>query len=146
MNRESLRALVVDDEPALRALTVQALTQRGIVCDGARDGDAALALFEEHDYDLLITDLRMPRKHGHALIIDVLARGENRPVIVVLTGVLDCRLAEDLIFRGVDAIEFKPVNFSLLAAKVSALCERRRREKDAGPAVLATAAAGHCPA
>jgi HD-like signal output (HDOD) protein/CheY-like chemotaxis protein len=127
----SLHALVVDDDDAVRSLTVKMLASQDIVCDEARDGEQAIELLGRGTYDVLVTDLRMPRRHGHSLAVEVLARGATRPVVVVLTGVLEPRLAADLIARGIDDIAFKPVDYRLFAAKVRALCVRRQREREA---------------
>lgn len=121
------RALVVDDELPVRRVTVKALEQHDFFCDEAADGEQALALAGQRKYDVVVTDLRMPHKHGHALAVELLARGAERPVVVVLTGVLEPRLAADLVARGVDEVAFKPVDYDLLAAKIRALCYRRRR-------------------
>jgi DNA-binding response OmpR family regulator len=119
-------ALVVDDETAIRRLTVRALEQCRFECDEAADGEQAADLLGRRNYDVVVTDLRMPRRHGHSLAVELLARGQHRPIVVVLTGVLEPRLASDLLARGVDDIAFKPVNFDLLGAKVRALCDRRQ--------------------
>ncbi|HEY3969623.1 MAG TPA: response regulator, partial [Planctomycetaceae bacterium] len=76
------------------------------------------------DYDVVVTDLRMPAVNGHTLALELLNR-PARPVVVVLTGVTEPKLAKDLIARGVDDIIFKPVDQSILAAKVRALVDRR---------------------
>lgn len=124
---QRLRALVVEDELPVRRVTVKALEGHDFFCDEAGDGEQALALLEQRRYDVVLTDLRMPRKHGHALAVELLARGAQRPVVVVLTGVLEPRLAADLVARGVDEVVFKPVDYDLLAAKIRALCYRRRQ-------------------
>jgi DNA-binding response OmpR family regulator len=60
------------------------------------------------------------------LAVNVLAQVEPRPAVVVFTGVLEPRLAEDLFTRGVDDVVFKPIEFRVLAAKVRAILDRRR--------------------
>jgi DNA-binding response OmpR family regulator len=125
MKDQQFSALVVDDEPALRRLTATALSRFNFSCDEATDGDEAASLLCRRKYDVVVTDLRMPKRNGHALAVELLAAGGERPIIVVLTGVLEPRLAEDLITRGVDEVEFKPVNFALFGAKIRARCERR---------------------
>lgn len=124
---QRLRVLVVEDELPVRRVTVKALESHDFFCDEASDGEQALAFLEQRRYDVVLTDLRMPRKHGHALAVELLARGDKRPVIVVLTGVLEPRLAADLVARGVDEVAFKPVDYDMLAAKIRALCFRRRQ-------------------
>ena len=121
----ALRALVVDDETAVRRLMISALTKEGFQCDEAADGQQATLLAEKTSYQLVVTDLAMPNRHGHALIVDLLDK-PNRPVVAVLTGVLDPRMAKDLMTRGVDDIIFKPVEFLPLAAKLRSIVDRRR--------------------
>jgi HD-like signal output (HDOD) protein/FixJ family two-component response regulator len=142
-----LRALVVDDEPPVRRVTVKALENHAFFCDEASDGEHALALLAQRKYDVVLTDLRMPRKHGHALAVELLSRGAERPVVVVLTGVLEPRLAADLVARGVDEVAFKPVDYDLLVPKIRALCFRHRQtvSASAGPSRPATSAAGLVP-
>ncbi len=104
---------------------MRALARRGFDCDPAEDGIQAEELLSDTAYDVVVTDLRMPRRHGHSLAVDLLAR-DNRPAVVVLTGVAEPKLANDLIVRGVDDVMFKPVDYDFLALKLKALAERRR--------------------
>ena len=125
MTPSTYRALVVDDEPALRTLLMRALMREGFSCDSAGDGAQAQDWLQRERYDLVVTDLRMPNVNGHTLAVEVL-QIKVRPVVIVLTGVLEPRLAKDLLARGVDGIEFKPVDYSLLSAKSKALVERHQ--------------------
>ena len=54
------RALVVDDEPALREMLQRLLTQRGFSVDLAEDGRPACGLLEQHHYDVIFCDFQMP--------------------------------------------------------------------------------------
>ncbi len=119
-----MRALVVDDEAAVQRLMVRGLTELGFECDTANDGNEALLRASKTHYDAVITDLHMPNKHGHALAVHLLTL-EPRPVIVVHTGVVEPRIAADLLARGIDDILFKPCDFRLLATKVKALVDRK---------------------
>ena len=67
--RQKFRALVVDDEDAIRDLMVRGLTQHDFECETAANGSEAEAMISQSQYDLVITDLRMPVKHGHALAV-----------------------------------------------------------------------------
>lgn len=124
MGVSTYRALVVDDEPAVRAIAMRELSRSGFTCDAARDGLHAKELLSDRSYDVVITDLRMPDMNGHALAVEILELSD-RPLLVILTGVTEPRLARDLIARGVDDILFKPIDQSVLASKVRALVERR---------------------
>ncbi|MGO8745016.1 MAG: response regulator [Thermoguttaceae bacterium] len=127
MTKGSFRALVVDDDPAVRQLTIHALAKEGFACDAAIDGLHAKEILTSAGYDVVVTDLRMPNFNGHALAVDLL-KVKERPAIVILTGVFEPRLAKDLIRRGVDCVEFKPVRYDLFAAKVKAMTDRRERD------------------
>lgn len=117
------RILVVDDEPQVRDLTSRALRGYGLECDTAADGDEAMRRFEQSPYNAVVTDLRMPRRHGHALAVELLER-PSPPKIIVVTGLAAPPLVQDLVSRGVDDIMQKPVNYNVLAAKVKMLAER----------------------
>ncbi len=124
MTKALYHALVASHDPIVRNLAVRALAHEGFACWSAADGREARMLLSSNPCDVLVTGLRMPHQNGHSLVVDLL-RSANRPAIVVLTGVLEPRLAKDLIRRGVDFVEFRPVHYGLLAAKISALVERR---------------------
>ena len=100
MHHATYRALIVDDEDGIRSLGKLALSRHGFVCDCAPSGQEAMAYLGASHYDLVVTDLRMANGHGHALCTHILSRTE-RPVLVVLTGVLEQRLAEDLKAREI---------------------------------------------
>jgi HD-like signal output (HDOD) protein/ActR/RegA family two-component response regulator len=103
---------------------MRALTKEGFDCDAAADGIEAMRSAEEACYDVVVTDMRMPHKHGHALAVGLL-RLDPRPVIIILTAVAEPRLAKDLLERGVDDVVFKPVDYEVFASKVKALVDRQ---------------------
>ena len=124
INRWTYRALVVDDEPIVRRRLLLCLNEEGFQCDTAEDGDQALAMLATSEYDMVVTDLKMPNKHGHALAVELL-KMPDRPLIIVLTAVEDPRMVKDLMLRGVDDVMHKPVNHESFAAKVKAMVQRR---------------------
>jgi CheY-like chemotaxis protein len=63
----SRRILVVDDDDQIRDILATALTGDGHTVDGARDGGEALSLLELRPYDLVLSDLHMPRMDGPSL-------------------------------------------------------------------------------
>ena len=123
-----LKALVVDDDPIARKMVAFALQSEGFQCDLATDGVEALGWIETWEYDLVVTDLRMPNKNGYDLSIEMLKR-KVTPVLVVHSSVDDPHMAKYLMASGVDDIIYKPVNYAAFAVKVKALVERRRNAK-----------------
>jgi DNA-binding NtrC family response regulator len=56
--------LVIDDEWSIRDILSNILTAEGFAVDTADDGDTGIAKLQEKSYDLVITDLKMPRVQG----------------------------------------------------------------------------------
>jgi len=123
------RALVVDDDAIARTVIAFALRHEGFRCDMAENGAEALTKLDSNSYDLVVTDLRMPIRHGYDLLCELLQR-ENRPVIMVHTAVNDPLLTRELLRRGIDDVSFKPGNYPVLALRARALVEDRRLPSD----------------
>jgi DNA-binding response OmpR family regulator len=117
-------ALLVDDEPVLRQAMARAFNRAGFRCELAGDGRHALQLMAERRFHVVITDLRMPEMNGHQLAVELLNQ-PNRPVVIVVTGITEQKLEVDLRARGIDEIQFKPVDYAHLAARAGALVEER---------------------
>ncbi|MEX0820471.1 MAG: HDOD domain-containing protein, partial [Pirellulaceae bacterium] len=122
---DTYRAIVVDDEVIVQKMLTFALEREGFSCDVAGDGVEASALLGSRVYDLVVTDLRMPHKHGYSLALEILADCD-RPVVLVHTSIDDPRLTQDLLVRGIDDISYKPTDYSLFATRARSLVERRR--------------------
>src|SRR4051794_9676327 len=82
---QTAHILLVDDEASIR-LTLSALLQRaGYETTAAENGEAAVALLEQHTFDLLLVDLKMPGMDGMQVVA---AARQRQPdiAIIVLTG------------------------------------------------------------
>lgn len=77
------RVLIIEDEHGMRAFLRDALAGQGYDVDDAPDGDAGLALAQSRDYDVVITDLKMPGISGIALVRALRAIVDPPEVIVV---------------------------------------------------------------
>jgi len=80
---EAHRILVVDDEVKMRRLLEMSLKNMGHEVVQAADGGEAIACFDEAPFDLVMTDLKMPRMDGIQLLRTLRERGEEVPVIVL---------------------------------------------------------------
>ena len=94
------------------------------MCDTASDGVMAENMLRTKEYDVVVTDLRMPRKHGHQLIVELLER-RNPPLVVAVTGLSEPKLVVDLLERGVAEVVQKPLSHRVLAAKIRAMLRLR---------------------
>jgi CheY-like chemotaxis protein len=77
--------LLVEDEPTVRTLVALTLSRAGYRVLQARDGENALAVFDEHHgrIDLLLTDLRMPQMGGVELVRHLRDRVRDLKVLCV---------------------------------------------------------------
>ncbi len=77
------RILVVDDEATIRDSLVEFLVADGYEVDAEAAGEAALARCHGQDYDLLITDLRLPGVSGLEVLQALRNQGQATPVILM---------------------------------------------------------------
>lgn len=82
------RILVVDDEEDVRVLTGKVLSSEGYDVALAEDGDVALELMRNNDYDLVILDVMMPNKHGLDVVRDMKRDKRLREVPIILFSAL----------------------------------------------------------
>ncbi len=116
------RVLVADDEPAIRKVVRDALEREGHEVVAAIDGQEALERFEDGTFELVVTDLAMPRVDGLELVKELRRRS---PVpILVLTVRNEEREKVRLLDEGADDYVTKPFGVSELVARARALLRR----------------------
>ncbi|ACA15215.1 multi-sensor hybrid histidine kinase [Methylobacterium sp. 4-46] len=114
--------LVVEDDPTVRALIAETLSDRGYRVREAADGPAGLAALEAAPVDLVVTDVGLPGLNGRQMIDQ--ARGARPDLrVLFITG-----YAENAAFGGGHleagmAMITKPFAIEALAAKVQAILE-----------------------
>ena len=126
------RILVVDDEPAIRALLKKIIERRGYVVDDARDGAEAIEFLQEHRYDLLLIDLMMPNVNGFELV-DYLAREVERPLpaVIVITAAAESTPLRQLDPSIVHSVIRKPFDIDVIADLVDAAATTSREGSEA---------------
>ncbi len=81
----SERILVVDDEGRNREFLKELLEVEGFDVETSKDGQEAIEILEKMDFDMVLTDLKMPRSDGLA-VLEGLQRINPQTVAVVFTG------------------------------------------------------------
>lgn len=83
---KKIRILIADDHPIVREglVTILALQEDMQVVGEARDGEEACQLYDQLSPDILLLDLRMPKKDGLQVVAELMSR-TPRPRIIVLT-------------------------------------------------------------
>ncbi|MEO5737465.1 MAG: response regulator [Variovorax sp.] len=120
-----MRLLLVEDEAEMASWLVRAFKQSGFVPDHAPDAAIAESLLAGNDYDAVVLDLRLPDKHGLALLADIRKAGNRTPVLVLTAqGSLQDRVKG--LNVGADDFLTKPFAIEELEARLTALVRRSR--------------------
>jgi PAS domain S-box-containing protein len=111
-----LRVLVVDDEPAVRRISVRFLEHLGHEVETAVDGAEALELLARREYDVIVSDLRMPGLSGEELLQRL--RGDGRGLerrLIFVTGDAASTDAGRIVAEAGVPVLVKPVRLQELA-------------------------------
>lgn len=128
---EPVNILIVDDEPANLVVLETVLDDPGYRLVRANSPDQALLALVQHDFALLILDIRMPGMTGFELAQMIKERKKTATVpIIFLTAYYD-RDQHMLEGYGTGAVDFlnKPVNPAVLRSKVSVFVELHRQSR-----------------
>lgn len=126
--------LIVDDEKREREGIVRLISRYGFELETvqAPNGEAALELMEKRQFDILLTDIKMPFMDGMQLIKEVRKKGWN-PICIIFSAYGEFEYARDAISLGVSEYLLKPIQldvFQNLFHKVIANCrEKEEQEK-----------------
>jgi DNA-binding NtrC family response regulator len=126
----AVRALIVDDEDALRSTLARVLRQRGIVVETAENGFVALDMLERTTFDVVLVDVRMPGMTGPQFLERVKAAGY--PVeVLMMTAFADIATTVSAVKAGAHGFLTKPFvsNESVVIEVLNAAQFRRLRER-----------------
>lgn len=82
------KILVVDDEFAIVEIWKEVFEAKGYDVSTANNGEAAVASIKESDFDMILTDMKMPGSDG-TVILDHIAKSEKNPKMVVSSGFVE---------------------------------------------------------
>ncbi|MBN2297330.1 MAG: cache domain-containing protein, partial [Deltaproteobacteria bacterium] len=119
------RILFVDDEPALTSIVHQMLESLGYAVTTTTDSVHALDLFRSNPnlFDLVITDMTMPKMTGETLVQEMFKIRSDIPVILC-TGYSDIMSEEKSRKMGIRDFALKPILKKDLAAKIRAVLDQ----------------------
>lgn len=129
---EPAHILVVDDNELNRTMLARFMELMGHVSEFAADGHEALEKIQQTDYDLVLLDIMMPRMNGIAVLQRLNDQGLLRhlPVLVV-SGLDSSSEIIQCIELGAEDFLSRPINLTLLRARVNACLEKKRlRERE----------------
>ncbi len=119
------KILVVEDNDVLRSSVVQALVENSHIVTEVADGEDATERLQEESYDVVLTDMRMPKKSG----VEVLrfAKSVNElTVVIMMTAFGTIESAVEAMKNGAYDYIQKPFELEELEVKINRALEHRR--------------------
>lgn len=120
-----LNILVVEDNIDLCALVVAELEREKYAVSFANDGEEAIALFCEKRFDLIITDILLPKVNGLEFISFVRREDKNIPILIISANSTQADKYKGF-DAGTDDYMVKPIDIDELLMRVRALLRRAK--------------------
>ena len=111
MKPEDIKLLIVEDDEELRKTISDVFALYKFNVRSVGDGQAAWELIQGEEFTIIISDMRLPRLSGHALLKKVKTLDPNFPRFIGISGFNDVSLAE-LYRNGIDGFFAKPFDIS----------------------------------
>ncbi len=115
-----VRVLLVEDDASLQRFVAMALEDQDVLLVGCTSVDEALLTLGRHGFDLIITDLMLPVRHGQELLAELRAQPELRrdAMLAVFSAGLNAQVRRQLEGLGVARFLVKPCSLAELRACV----------------------------
>lgn len=123
------KILVVEDDKDLNRIIVRSLRDRGYDVTSAEDGTGALEKMENTRFDLVLTDIMMPKMDGFLLAESI--RVADKEIPIVFMTAKDDKASKMLGYSlGVDDYVVKPFDIDILVMKIGAILRRVKIEAE----------------
>lgn len=127
-NLQTERILVVDDEPAIRDLLQQGILRYGYECRTAESASDALEHLSANSYDVVISDINMPKMDGIQLTRHIKARYDSD--VIVMTGYVKEYAYEEIVAMGASDFIQKPLRITEFIARLKRVLKERATLKE----------------
>jgi two-component system response regulator PilR (NtrC family) len=119
------KVLVVDDEKAIRDSLKIILEDEGYFADNAGDGEEALQKIKEQNFDIVISDIKMPKLDGMQLL-DQVSKLSPDTFFIIMTAFASVNTAIDALRKGAFDYLIKPVEFDDLLIRIKRLINYKK--------------------
>ncbi len=116
----SAKILIVDDEMAIRETLKSILEEEGYECAVAADGLDALEKLEKNNFDVIISDIKMPNMDGMELM-DRVSNISPETFFIIMTAYASVQTAIETLRKGAYDYLIKPVEFDDLLIRLKRL-------------------------
>lgn len=119
------KVLYAEDEPSLAQVTSYSLKENGYDVQLTNNGETALQLFKQREFDICLFDITMPFKDGYTLAEDIRKLNADVPIIFVSGKTLDQDVVRGFKSGGNDYLK-KPFSITELLVRMGALLSRSK--------------------
>jgi signal transduction histidine kinase/DNA-binding response OmpR family regulator len=129
MFQDSVKILVVDDEKRMCESLQTLLSKAGHEVTTVEKGEEALQKIKKDDFDLVITDIKMPRVDGMDILKAARLKDEEA-LVILMTGYASLESAISAINQGAYDYLMKPIEFSDLKLTIQRALEKRKADRE----------------
>src|SRR3990172_791242 len=116
--------LIIDDEPKMCKILRFALEPDGYAVTTAENAEVAMDVFQQNDFDLVVTDLKMPGKDG-LFVLETVKKQKPNTEVILMTAYATAQNAVDAMKKGAYDYVIKPFEMDELKLKVKHIMEKR---------------------
>src|SRR5215213_1410003 len=124
----SARLLIVDDKEQMRDVLQKFLAAEGYRIETAASGKEALEKISKENYNLILTDIKMPGMDGNELLTEILKR-DAEAVVILMTAFGSIEAAVSAIKRGAADYISKPFQMDEVLLRISRALKERNLER-----------------
>ena len=126
------KILIVEDDVAFCQMLETFLTKKGYEVNASHTGNDALAKIKSNNYDIVLTDVRLPDRDGNE-ILQILKEEHPGTKVILMTGYAEVNLAVDAIKTGAFDYISKPINPEKMLQVVKSALETEEEQVIAKP-------------
>lgn len=127
--QKKIELLLVDDEGDFRESACRYLKRLGFSVEEAEDGEEAINITTNKNFDVVILDIHMPGMNGISVLAELMKR-DDPPKVIMLTGGGTIENAVESIKSGAYDFLTKPTKLDDLARLVSRACQTQQLQKE----------------
>ena len=124
-----MKVLYVEDDPSIRNTMSDYLKKLFLEVDSAFDGQEGIEFYEKGKYDIVITDLSMPRMNGLDMINKIKEIDESQAILIT-SAHSESEYMFGAIRAGIDGYILKPFDFSQLNNELNKIADRLKKYKE----------------
>lgn len=119
------KILVIDDQQSIRKTLREILEYESFEVDEAEDGQKGIEMFNKESYDLILSDIKMPKLDGIEFLEKVMASANPDVPVIMISGHGNIETAVDAIKKGAYDYIPKPVDLNRLLVTVRNAMEKK---------------------